>query len=281
MILARFEKRFDAKEILAIGTHRSGFPAWRPFYLMTEHHSQLSVRRHNIKSAILSTHRSKEQSGSRLYSDIGFLRLQIELEDVHHLSIEETFTRLQRQYVPQANCQYVCLSNRGYHPHIHRVMPTEHCQWRARTIQGQVHDANCFSLDGVGLHAGLFGTIDDVTAYAQFWLSLLQQGTLRPILTQLRDNMTSQPPVFWDQTTRGGSTEGAELSQEARGHLGYTGTSVWIDPNFEGHQAFFILLTNWTYPNDDDRAELKKIRQKFHALAAQHLRKCIRTGILN
>jgi serine-type D-Ala-D-Ala carboxypeptidase len=135
---------------------------------------------------------------------------------------------------------------------------------------GAVHDDNAYVMGGVAGHAGLFGTAAAVREVARAWLELLLPG-LRP---EVRDR-------FWKKSTVPGSTRrlgfdgpspggagstGHATTEHAVGHLGFTGTSLWIDPAAKGGARIFVLLSNRVHPTRDNDA-IRRLRPRFHELA--------------
>ncbi len=135
--------------------------------------------------------------------------------------------------------------------------------FRNRIIQGEVQDENAFVLGGVAPHAGLFSTAEDLARFAH---AMLQGGTpiVRPETVALFTRRESAPSgtsraLGWD-TPSNPSQSGKYLSQHSYGHLGYTGTSLWIDPE---RQLSITLLTNRTWP-DCSNQSIKQVRPRFH-----------------
>ena len=141
--------------------------------------------------------------------------------------------------------------------------------FRNRIIQGEVQDENAFVLGGVAPHAGLFSTAEDVARFAH---ALIQCGAgspgrvriLRPETLALFTHRESTPAgtsraLGWD-TPSGSSQSGRYFGPRSFGHLGYTGTSLWIDPD---RQISITLLTNRTWPDCANHA-IKQVRPKFH-----------------
>jgi CubicO group peptidase (beta-lactamase class C family) len=129
-----------------------------------------------------------------------------------------------------------------------RVAATEACPWRGRVVWGEVHDPNAFAMGGVAGHAGLFATADDVMTFAQAWLDAWKgrSEALPPALVREWSRRQELPPgsgwaLGWDTPTPGASSSGQYFSPASIGHLGFTGTSLWIDPESE---AIVVLLTN-------------------------------------
>jgi CubicO group peptidase (beta-lactamase class C family) len=135
--------------------------------------------------------------------------------------------------------------------------------FRKRVIQGEVQDENASVLGGVAGHAGLFSTARDVAAFAQCMLNG-SKPILRPETVALFTRRENSPPgtsraLGWD-TPSAPSQSGKYFSAGSFGHLGYTGTSLWIDPV---RQLSVTLLTNRTWPNCSNQA-IKQVRPRFH-----------------
>jgi CubicO group peptidase (beta-lactamase class C family) len=143
--------------------------------------------------------------------------------------------------------------------------------FRNRIIQGEVQDENASVLGGVAGHAGLFSTAQDLARFAHV---LLQGGNpiLRPESISLFTRRESLPPGTtrtpgWD-TPSSPSQSGKYFGPAAFGHLGYTGTSLWIDPD---RQVSITLLTNRTWPDCSNQA-IKQVRPRFHDAVIEALR---------
>jgi CubicO group peptidase (beta-lactamase class C family) len=142
-----------------------------------------------------------------------------------------------------------------------RIAPTEMDPWRGRVLRGEVQDENAALMDGVSGHAGLFGSAEDLLTFAE-WLLEQADGksdrpadrpTVRPSVLQeftRRQNLVpgSSRALGWDTPSPGGSA-GSRLSPRSFGHTGFTGTSLWIDPE---HHLAIILLSNRVNPTRDN-----------------------------
>jgi CubicO group peptidase (beta-lactamase class C family) len=131
---------------------------------------------------------------------------------------------------------------------LRRVAATENCPWRNRILWGEVHDPNASVMGGVAGHAGLFSTADDVMTFARTLLDVWHgrsdvwpQGLLRAFTTRQNLPEGSDWALGWDTPTAGASSSGTHFSRNSVGHLGFTGTSLWIDLDAE---AVVVLLTN-------------------------------------
>jgi len=135
--------------------------------------------------------------------------------------------------------------------------------FRKKIIQGEVQDENAYILGGVAPHAGLFSTAEDLARFAH---ALLHGGRpiLRPETVALFTRREPAPhgttrALGWD-TPSTPSQSGKYLGPHSFGHLGYTGTSLWIDPD---RQLSITLLTNRTWPDCSNQA-IKQVRPMFH-----------------
>ena len=125
---------------------------------------------------------------------------------------------------------------------------TENCPWRERILWGEVHDPNAFAMGGVAGHAGLFGTAPDLMRFAQVILDVFHgrsDALPRELLVAFTKRQglpeKSDWALGWDTPTPGRSTSGRYFSAASIGHIGFTGTSLWIDLERE---AIVVMLTN-------------------------------------
>jgi serine-type D-Ala-D-Ala carboxypeptidase len=200
------------------------------------------------------------------YSDIGFILLgevleRIAGEPLDRFCRREIFARLglaRMTFRPPEDWKPL-------------IPPTEDDKtFRNRIIQGEVNDENAFVMGGVGGHAGCFSTALDVSVLAQCML----QGTplFRPQTVEIFTRHEDFPPgtsraLGWDTPSQP-SQSGQYFSSRSYGHLGYTGTSLWIDPE---RQLSITLLTNRTWPDRSSQA-IKNLRPAFHDLIVEALR---------
>jgi CubicO group peptidase (beta-lactamase class C family) len=214
------------------------------------------------------------EPGTRaLYSDVGFMVLGFIIEDVASQPLDVLMARLATEldlgdlcYMPPA----------AWHD---RTAPTEFDPWRNRLLIGEVHDENAAALGGVAAHAGLFGAAPAVGRFAQVALQELtgRPGTARalPLMRQFA-TITGVPgssrALGWD-TMLVTSSCGSRLSSRAIGHVGFTGTSLWIDPE---QDVYVVLLTNRVHPTRSNEA-IRAIRPKVHDAVIEGLE---RNGVL-
>lgn len=232
--------------------HSSGLPAYEKLFL--KHHS-----REDLLRAAFTTSLSNDPGSRAEYSDIGFVVLGAALERIAGESLEAFCQR--EIFGP------LSLINTCFNPPAEmrqKIPPTaDDRMFRKRVIQGEVQDENASVLAGVAAHAGLFSTAADLTRFAHV---MLHGGNpiLRPETVTLFTRRESAPvgtsrALGWD-TPSEPSQSGKYFGQRSFGHLGYTGTSLWIDPD---RQLSITLLTNRTWPDCTNQA-IKQVRPRIH-----------------
>jgi CubicO group peptidase (beta-lactamase class C family) len=147
-----------------------------------------------------------------------------------------------------------------------RTAPTEYDAWRGRLLVGEVHDENAFALGGAAGHAGLFGTAGAVGEYARHLLQVLdgrvgavRKETLQLFVARRTDVANSSRALGWD-TMLPTSSCGTRMSPRSFGHTGFTGTSLWIDPD---RGVYVVLLTNRVHPTRENPA-ITPVRRAVH-----------------
>jgi len=240
-------------------THSSGLKPWRAF------HEPLIERERKTGERIIGTPAAREwvidrtvRSGlvhepgtAAVYGDLDFIALGALVEAVTRQPLDEFCA--ERIFAPlgMSDTFFVRLGD-GETPLAdskrRRVAATENCGWRNRILWGEVHDPNAWVMGGVAGHAGLFSTADDVMSFATALLDswhgrsdAFPQDLLRTFFTRQRLPEGSDWALGWDTPTEGASSSGRYFSQNSVGHLGFTGTSLWIDLDRE---AVVVMLTN-------------------------------------
>jgi len=232
--------------------HSSGLPAYEKLFL-----------RATTKQALLDAAFKvplKYSPGTHAeYSDIGFILLGVALERI----AEEALDRFSQREIFGP----LGMADTTFNPPAElrqRIPPTaDDKSFRKRIIQGEAQDENASVLGGIAAHAGVFSTAKDIAVFAQ---CMLNGGApiLRPDTVALFTRREGSPPgtsraLGWD-TPSAPSQSGKYFSAGSCGHLGYTGTSLWIDPV---RQLSITLLTNRTWP-DCSNQTIKQVRPKFH-----------------
>jgi CubicO group peptidase (beta-lactamase class C family) len=246
--------RVTLRSLLA---HSSGLPSYGQ--LFAAHSTPEGVLR-----GALQTHLEAAPGSRAEYSDIGFILLGKALEVLSGDILSRIFLREIAMPLGLASARFC--PPRDWQSEI---PPTEHDFWyRNRIIQGEVQDENCFALGGVSGHAGLFSNTLDVLTFAECILSggRTQSGAqlFSPDTVNLFATRQSQPAgttraLGWD-TPSESSSSGRFFSPGSIGHLGYAGTSLWIDRE---RKLAVVLLTNRTWPDRQSKA-IQAVRPAFH-----------------
>jgi CubicO group peptidase (beta-lactamase class C family) len=259
--------------------HSSGLPAWRPYYqevASTANGAWLAtVKGQEAVRRMAAAEVPEVQPGSRsLYSDLGFILLDWILEQVNGQPSDVLFSEWLAGPLSLGSLLFVDLKSSDKAARARRgraFAATERCPWRGRTLIGEVHDDNTYVMGGVSGQAGLFGTIQDVAAVAEAWLnSFLHGGGL------FESHLVQQ---FWQRSELPGSTRalgfdtpsprasqaGSRFGPKTVGHLGFTGTSLWIDPDRE---LIVALLTNRIHPTRQNDA-IRQFRPVLHERVAE------------
>lgn len=222
----------DEVTIRHLLTHRSGLPAGRELW-------RVARTPEENKRAVIETNLRFRPGRSYIYSDLGADVLGWVIESIAGQPLD-VFVR-QRVFEPLGMTDTYFLPPDSVRD---RVAPTDRSARRAFATGVQVHDENAYVLGGVAGHAGLFGTADDLAVFAQMMLNggiygetrIVSEETVR-LFTQ---RAAGSRALGWEMA-EGRHGAGEYLSPTAYGHVGYTGTSMWIDPQ---RNMFVILLTN-------------------------------------
>lgn len=231
-------------------THTSGLPAWRPLFASVS--TRLTALGNVLQTGL------ERPAGSVVYSDLGFMLLGAIVERVSGQRLD-AFTA-QHVFEPLG------MRATGYGvPPGASVAATEDCGWRGRLLLGEVHDENAFVFEGVAGHAGLFGTAADLARYAQAWLRGDAPFAPAALLEEARREHAAGPEgvrrgLGW-QLAGAGSSAGHYASSAAYGHTGFTGTSLWLDPE---RDRFGVLLTNRVHPSRTCGGTIHALRVAFH-----------------
>jgi CubicO group peptidase (beta-lactamase class C family) len=253
--------RVTIRHLLA---HSSGLPGY--VRLFEQHHTPEAMLRAALYLPL------EAPPGTRAeYSDIGFILLGKALEVLSGESLSQFFQR--EIAIPLA------LETARFRPRPDwrsKIPPTENdTTFRHRIIQGEVQDENCFALGGVAGHAGLFSNCTDVLRFAACILNqgrtasgkqLFQAETVRLFATRQTEPLGTTRALGWDTPTAP-SSSGKFFSPASVGHLGYAGTSLWIDPV---RNLAVVLLTNRTWPDRFNDA-IRQVRPAFHDAIADGL----------
>jgi CubicO group peptidase (beta-lactamase class C family) len=232
--------------------HSSGLPAYEKLFERVH-------TREELLAACVRAPLQHDPGAVADYSDLGFIILGVALERLAGEALDGFCAREVFSPLGMRDTRF------GPPPEWKpRIAPTvDDRNFRQRVIQGEVQDENAWVLGGVAGHAGVFSTARDVAKFAECMLAggapILRPGTIALFTARQPAQPGSSRALGWD-TPSSPSQSGKYFSSHSFGHLGYTGTSVWID---QDRQFAVTLLTNRTWPNCGSQ-EIKAVRPKFH-----------------
>lgn len=252
--LAPREQRAD-REVVTVRmllAHSSGLPAYVKLFGTARTRDEL------VRSA-MATPLVAAPGSKGDYSDIGFILLG---EFLAHLGAAPLDVFAQKEVFAPLGMTRTCFNP----PEEWKsgIPPTEDDRtFRHRVVQGQVNDENAWVMGGIAGHAGLFAPAIDVARFAECMLRG-ESPILKPATVELFTRREALPvgtcrALGWDTPSQS-SSSGAYFSPRSFGHLGYTGTSLWIDPD---RQLSMTLLTNRTWPDRCSQA-IRQVRPLVH-----------------
>ncbi len=236
----KYKKQKSTITVKDLLSHSSGLPAFKQYY-------QMKKSKDLILGSIYDTEPVRMIGDTMIYSDVGAIMLGELVEKVSDLSLNK--------FTDSLVFEPLGMTTTFFNPpkeKIHRIIPTE-IDPNGNLIHGYVHDENAHSLGGVAGHAGLFSTAKDLAIFSQMmlnkgiygWKRIFRQNTVELFTTRADMIPGSSRCLGWDSPS-GASSGGVYLSDASFGHGGYTGTTLWIDPE---NEIIVILLTNAVHPN--------------------------------
>lgn len=241
--------------------HSSGLPGYAPLYRKCNNRKELLDA--VLEMPLVAGRNPGEQVE---YSDIGFILLYLALERLAQEPIEAYLQR--RLFTPlnMLKTRYLPL------PEMREAIPPtdDGSGWRKRLIQGEVHDDNCFAMNGLSDHAGLFSSAGDLARFAQCLLrggeNFFKPLTIQQFTAKQQHPLGTTRGLGWD-TPSLSSSSGKYFSFQSFGHLGYTGCSLWIDPLAD---LAVVLLSNRVWPDSKSQG-IKELRPKLHDAIREEL----------
>ena len=253
--------RYDGITLAMLLTHTSGLPAWFPLYARGEGAQAYRRTLGEIEPA-------GSPGGAVIYSDVGFLVLGEVLEAFFSAPLERSFRDLVAQpagsgahFLPDRG-RAAAATEKGdrFERRMTLALGLSYGGFREGVVRGEVHDGNALRRAGVAAHAGLFGTARDVWRLARTWLLGGGSGFLEDRTPDFPEART----LGW-QGSRGAASAVPAFSGRAFGHTGFTGTSLWVDPE---RDRIFVLLTNRIHPEVAD-VDFQEVRRRFHERAIE------------
>jgi CubicO group peptidase (beta-lactamase class C family) len=255
-------------------SHTAGFRAWEPFWQKLvekwgDRLPEVSIRkRQQEMRAQVFCQKPEVEPGFRvLYSDVSFLLLGMILEQVSGERLDRAWNRLGFQ----ACFQPVHRSASLRQPVDDRFGATEESSWRGGVLQGEVHDENCWSMGGIAGHAGLFGSAGDVIEIvnAIFRNELFSEKIAEKVFLRVTPLQGNPRAWGWDIASGEDSSAGTCLGSRhgVVGHLGFTGTSLWVDR--QTGWAFLLLTQRVHFGREN--VGIRQFRPLFHQAAVADL----------
>jgi CubicO group peptidase (beta-lactamase class C family) len=233
------------------------------------------LRRERILQSVRTAEFAYEPGTESQYSDIGMMLMGDVVEQLTGSRLDEVFEREVAAPLRLRDTFFRHLDA----PLAKAIRPTEAfaatevCAWRNTVVRGWVHDENAYLLLGVAGHAGLFATADEVLRLGATLVAcyhgrtdFLHAATVRQFVRRQDGVAGSDRALGWGTASPGASC-GSGFSPQAFGHTGFTGTSVWIDPEVE---RVVVLLANRVHPSRDN-AVFGQFRPGFHDLVVEAL----------
>lgn len=267
-------------------SHRSGLPAWRPYYQDVLREQQLAGRVNFLASpeaksfvyqTIFREQLEVEPDREAIYSDVGFMLLGAAVEQIAAAPLDRVCNERIFKPLGLRKTGFVDLSllrGRRLEPVTQMIAATEHCPWRQKVLCGEVHDDNAYAMGGVAGHAGLFSCAREIDvllcaleeAYRRVG-GLVAQRIVREFWTRDGHLPDSTWCLGWDTPSPSQSAAGRYFSPNSVGHLGFTGCSIWIDLERNLH---VILLTNRVHPSRENE-KIREFRPVIHDLIGEAL----------
>lgn len=233
-------------------THTSGLVWWQALGEgFTEEHS-FEERWWEVKRALRHAPLKKNQGA--VYSDMGFILLAMILEELYQKPLVFIWEDLKARLFPNTQLHF-----NPFNKNIERTdyAPTGLSSHRKLRLQGRVHDENCYSFGGVSTHAGLFGRSEDVSLVGNHFLNgynqstpVLHSETLRRFARRALPEATGDWGLGFMKPTPGSASCGSYFSPDSFGHLGFTGCSLWVDPQ---NKWVISIVSNRVYFGLDKR----------------------------
>ena len=253
-------------ELRHLAGHASGLPAHQLFYerIWSGDLAGCESPRDALVEMAARTELSYRTGSQTLYSDLGYILLARILEIVAGRPLEGLFQDWIASPLEMEDTQFVNLLSGESHPALARVVPTESSPEHG-LLHGEVHDDNARSAGGVCGHAGLFTTAEDLARLARA-LCLSYRGESDFLSPELLSHFWSSSAapgttwkIGWDSPSPepGASQSGDLWPKRGVGHLGFTGTCMWLDPP---RARFVVLLTNRVYYSRE-KSGIKKLRR--------------------
>jgi len=254
-------------------SHSAGFADWKPFYLDLDN-IRPKERKANLREQLLDIPLVYPPGRGTLYSDLGFMMLEWVVEEVAGMTL--------LQFLRKHFYDPLGLNKTFFYEHDvplrfggDQLAATEDCPWRKKVLKGVVHDENAYALGGYSGHAGLFGDAREVYTLVSLLRGVyrgerenyLKPETVSAFFTRQDLVKGSTWALGWDTPSPENSSSGGHFSKKSVGHLGFTGTSVWIDLE---RDVIVVFLTNRVHPTRKNE-KIRAFRPVLHDMVMEEL----------
>ena len=256
--------------------HSSGLPDYAPYYKDVSLYP-VSQRAKTLRECLVHEALIYPIGSRVLYSDLGFMILRWAVETV----AQERLNRLAEGtiYKPLGiNDLFFIETGKKQTVHNHsgrQFAATEQCPWRKTVLQGTVHDENAYAVGGVEGHAGLFGTAEATYTLLTALLTAFHGNSKTTFFSSELVRLFWKPcgndvrTLGFDRPSAKGSSSGRYFSPHSVGHLGFTGTSFWMEP---ASGIIIILLTNRVHPQRTNN-KIRSFRPRLHNMIMKQIKK--------
>lgn len=277
-VLPQWSKKGDPNAtLLHLLNHSSGLPAWHKYYEeypFDTHGPDLVRQEQHIRDKIMDTPRVAAKAGTHYeYSDLGYITLCWAIERIFHVQ-ETGYAKLAHDVIfSPLNMKHTrhIDRKRGETPITKNAIATEYCTFRDRIVCGEVHDENTYVLGGVSGHAGVFSTAHDLLKFLRHLYdidaghlpknAIIDRDVLQFCWSTRARGADGHHLGGWDTPSGARTSVGRGFGRHSTvGHLGFTGTSIWMD---RARGLIAILLTNRVHPTREN-SNILQMRIDFH-----------------
>lgn len=266
---------FESMKITELLTHTSGLDWWKPFYKDIDQNLSFDEKRLWLFRQINQSELQKNPKS--VYSDLGFMTLGFVLEKLYKKNIFEVWQEALDNFYPTTSMNFH-LQNKPIND-LQQYAPTEECAYRGKVMRGEVHDENCWALGGVSSHAGLFGSIDDLSTYGLLLRSQLhgiarykiKQKTAQLFAARAIDQDVGDWALGYMMPSAETASCGPHFSLQSIGHTGFTGTSFWYDPR----QDLLVLILSNRVNYGRENKKYISLRPQIHSWIYEAIKRTI------
>ena len=252
--------------------HTSGFPAYREYFKKIVKHK--GNPRQYLRRLLVNEPLENRPGECQVYSDLGFMVLSWIIEKITCQRLDHFVSK--HIYLPLGinDLIFIDLDSKDkiFEKYQQKIVAAQQCSWREKILVGEVDDDNAWAVGGVEGHAGLFGNANSIHKLCCEILNALQDKPTKVLSHDIIKTFVQKQKSYdmvagFDTPSQTHSSSGTFFSQSSIGHLGFTGTSFWMDPETS---LIIILLTNRVHPLRSNEG-IKKFRGQIHDLICSQI----------